>query len=57
MQRRRLTPEQVRVLLDLMERGLAGDFDRISIDFRDRAYYVDTWARQGQTVKQQKCAA
>lgn len=55
--RYRLTPEQARMIRDLVERGMSGEFDRITIDFRARSFYVDTMRRVGGTMEQQKRAA
>lgn len=48
---RRMSPAQVRHLLDLMERGLAGEFDRINIDFRGSAFYIDALRKTKGTTR------
>lgn len=55
-QRRSLTPEQARLIRDLVERGLSGEFDRVTIDFRGRSFYVDTLRRTSGTIEHKRAA-
>lgn len=52
-----LTPEQTQRLLRLIERGLLGEIDRLTIDFRDQKMYIDEWSRGGQTARIERKAA
>lgn len=55
-QRYTLTPEQVHRLLSLVERGLTGEIDRLTIDFREQQMYVDEWSRTGRTERLRRAA-